>query len=91
MSATLKAVENSDVAAVMADLGRKARAAARVLALAPAAQKNAALGAMAGAVRKANSAILAANAEDLAQARASGASAAYLDLLTLDEMLFAAI
>ncbi|MGZ3411449.1 MAG: glutamate-5-semialdehyde dehydrogenase [Xanthobacteraceae bacterium] len=86
MSAPLKAVENSaDVAAVMAGIGRSAKAAARVLALASTAQKDGALAAMASAIRAQKAAILAANAEDLAQAKSGGATAAYLDRLKLDD------
>jgi glutamate-5-semialdehyde dehydrogenase len=55
-----------------------------VLALAPTAQKNRALAAMAKAVRGAQSAILAANAEDVAEAKSKGATVAFLDRLTLD-------
>ena len=68
----------------MRDIGRDARKAARALALAPAAQKNRALAAMAKAIRGSQAAILAANREDLAEAKASGATAAFLDRLTLD-------
>ena len=60
-----------DIAAAMLDIGRRAKAAARVLALAPTEQKNRALGAMAEAIRAA-AAILAANAEDVADGRAAG-------------------
>jgi glutamate-5-semialdehyde dehydrogenase len=82
----LKAVENSDdVAAVMAGIGRAARAAAHVVALAPAAQKDAALAEMAKALRASSATILAANAEDLSQAKSGGATAAYLDRLKLDD------
>src|SRR5579862_7200569 len=69
---------------VMRDIGRDARLAARALALAPAAQKNRALAAMAEAMRGSRAAILAANREDLAAAKAAGATAAFLDRLTLD-------
>jgi glutamate-5-semialdehyde dehydrogenase len=86
MSAPLKSIEGAgDIAAAMADIGRNARSAARVLALAPAAQKNQALEAMATAIRAETPAILAANAEDIAEARASGMSGAFLDRLMLDE------
>ena len=91
MTAPLKAVEGSPVAALMAEIGRKARAAARVLALAPTARKDAALTAMAAAIRTQGGAILAANREDLAEARAAGISAAFLDRLTLDEKRVAAM
>lgn len=85
MTAPLKALETSDdLAALMAELGRRAKDAARVLALAPAEKKNLALDAMARAIRASQSAILAANAEDVADAKANGANAAFLDRLSLD-------
>jgi len=87
MAAPLKAVDgNADLQALMSDLGTQARAAARVLALAPAEQKNRALAAMAQAIRNNAAAILGANAEDVAEARgASGATAAFIDRLTLTQ------
>ncbi|HET9412539.1 MAG TPA: glutamate-5-semialdehyde dehydrogenase [Pseudolabrys sp.] len=85
MSAPLKSIEgSSDIAAAMGEIARRARAAARALALAPADQKNRALGAMAAAVRAQSSLILAANAEDVAEARAAGVTGAFLDRLALD-------
>jgi glutamate-5-semialdehyde dehydrogenase len=85
MSAPLKTIEGlGDIAAAMSDIGRLARAAARTLALAPADQKNRALGAMARALRAQKPLVLAANAEDVAEARAAGVTGAYLDRLTLD-------
>jgi glutamate-5-semialdehyde dehydrogenase len=85
MTAPLKSIEGSgDIAAAMAEIGTRARAAARVLALAPADQKNRALQLMAAAVRAQVSPILAANSEDLAEARAAGVTGAFLDRLTLD-------
>ena len=68
----------------MAEIGRLARLAARALALAPAAQKDRALERMAAAVRGQVSRILAANAEDIAEARGSGMTGAFLDRLSLD-------
>ena len=64
MTASLKAVDASttDLATLMAGLGRDARAAARVLAVAPTLQKNAALAAMAKAIRASETDILKANA-----------------------------
>ena len=47
MTAPLKTVEGSDIAVLMEDIGRQAKSAARALALAPTAQKNEALAAMA--------------------------------------------
>jgi glutamate-5-semialdehyde dehydrogenase len=85
MSAPLKSIEGTgDIAACMAEIGRQARLAARALALAPAAQKDRALERMAAAVRGQVSRILAANAEDFAEARGSGMTGAFLDRLSLD-------
>jgi glutamate-5-semialdehyde dehydrogenase len=85
MTAPLKSIEGTgDLAALMAAIGRQARAASRALALVPAEQKNRALAAMAAAVRAQQDAILAANAEDLTEARAAGMSRAMVDRLTLD-------
>ncbi|MBR0737418.1 glutamate-5-semialdehyde dehydrogenase [Bradyrhizobium liaoningense] len=89
MAAPLKAVDGnadrtSDLLALMSDLATRARAAARVLALAPPEQKNRALEAMERAIRGNAAAILAANAEDVAEARASGnATSSFIDRLTL--------
>ncbi|MCX5477645.1 glutamate-5-semialdehyde dehydrogenase [Kaistia geumhonensis] len=74
-----------DVPAVMNDLGRRARAAARRLALAPPEQKNAALRAMAAALRADASSILEVNALDVADVKASGALPSFVDRLTLDQ------
>src|ERR1700736_2111329 len=87
MNAPLKAIDGHGKAkleAAMRDIGRDARLAARALALAPAAQKNRALAAMAKAIRGSRAAILAANREDLAEAKSAGTSAAFLDRLSLD-------
>ncbi|HEY3642990.1 MAG TPA: gamma-glutamyl-phosphate reductase, partial [Xanthobacteraceae bacterium] len=85
MTSPLKTIEGTaDIAGLMREIGARAKAAARVLALAPAEQKDAALAAIAAAVRAARDDILAANAEDVAAAKASGATAAFLDRLTLD-------
>src|SRR4029453_9275166 len=85
MTAPLKTVEGSNLAALMREIGERARSSARVLALAPTAQKDRALAAMAAAVRARQARILAANAEDMAEAKTSGATAAFLDRLALDE------
>jgi len=85
MSAPLKSIEGTgDLAASMAEIGQKGRSAARVLALASTAQKDQALDRMAAAVRSQKSRILAANADDVTDARAAGLSGAALDRLTLD-------
>jgi glutamate-5-semialdehyde dehydrogenase len=86
MSAPLKAIDgNADLPALMTELAARARAAARVLALAPREQKNLALDAMERAIRAHASAILTANAEDVAEARANGESEAFVDRLTLTQ------
>jgi len=85
MNAPLKAVANpGQLKTTMRDIGREARKAAHILALAPAARKNRALGAMATAIRRARPAILAANAEDLAEAKSASATAAFLNRLALN-------
>ncbi len=68
--------------ALIADMGARARAAARVLAQAPTAAKAAAVRAGAAAIRARTHDILAANASDMAAA--SGLSAALSDRLRLD-------
>ncbi len=78
------ALADANLAAAMGKIGRDARTAARVLALAPAAQKNRALELMAAAIRAQKARILAANAEDVAEALSGGVSGALLDRLTLD-------
>jgi glutamate-5-semialdehyde dehydrogenase len=86
MTASLKAIDgNADLPALMNELAASARAAARVLSLAPPEQKNRALAAMERAIRAQAPAILAANAEDVADVRAGGATAAYIDRLTLTQ------
>src|SRR5580704_7007504 len=85
MTAPLKTIEGEgDVARTMRELGRGARAAARALALAPTAAKDAALAAMATTIQARAADILAANAEDVADAKAKGETAAFIDRLALD-------
>lgn len=81
----LDKVEMSDVQALMADIGRRARAAGRVLATAPTEAKNQALAEMAKAVRAATPEILAGNAKDIEAMKANGQTAAFLDRGTLSE------
>jgi glutamate-5-semialdehyde dehydrogenase len=76
--------EGPNVASVMLALGRRARAAARGVGRATPEEKRAALQAMASRIRAAAEDILAANAEDMAQARANGQAPAFLDRLALD-------
>jgi glutamate-5-semialdehyde dehydrogenase len=83
--------ENGDVPALMRGLGRAAYAAARRVGTAPAEQRDRALIAMADALRKRAPAILAANQQDLADARASGLIASFIDRLSLDEARLEAV
>ena len=69
----------------MQTVGRQARTASRRLATATTAEKNAALLHIAAAIRREKAALVAANQEDLAAARAAGLEAAMLDRLTLSE------
>src|SRR6202049_1793920 len=69
----------------MQGIGRAARAAARVLALAPAEQKNRALRAAAAALRAQRIKILAANDSDMRAAANLKTSGALLDRLRLDD------
>jgi glutamate-5-semialdehyde dehydrogenase len=86
MTASLKALDGApDLTELMTGLAAGARRAARVLALAPTEQKNAALTAMAGAIRANAPSILAANAEDVAEAKAAGSSSAFVDRLALND------
>ena len=73
----------TDIPAYMHGLGRAAREASRALARADTNAKNRALMVMAAAIRRDAAALLAANAEDVAAARAAGLDAAMIDRLTL--------
>ena len=73
-----------DAAALIADMGARARVAAKKLALMPTADKAAALGAAAAAIRARSAEILAANAKDMAAGQTNGLSSAMLDRLRLD-------
>ncbi|MEQ8281257.1 MAG: glutamate-5-semialdehyde dehydrogenase [Parvibaculum sp.] len=77
-------VERQDVTALMAEIGRAARAAATKLAQTPTKQKDAALLAAAMAMRANVDDILNANAEDVADAVKNGLAPAMIDRLTLD-------
>ncbi|MDP2122013.1 MAG: glutamate-5-semialdehyde dehydrogenase, partial [Hoeflea sp.] len=80
-----KTTSQADIAALMAEIGRRAKAAARPLATAGADQKNRALEAMADAILKHRAAILAANAIDLEAAEAGAMAASFIDRLKLDD------
>jgi glutamate-5-semialdehyde dehydrogenase len=74
-----------DLAATLNRLGQQAAAAAATLALASTGEKNQALTRIAGSLRARRTELLAANAQDMAAARAKGLSGAMLDRLMLDE------
>ena len=80
-----------DVAALMADMGRRARAAGEAVRLASAATRSEALSAIATALRTHADAILSANATDVARARANGVTEALIDRLTLTPARVAAM
>ncbi|MCC7115898.1 MAG: glutamate-5-semialdehyde dehydrogenase [Burkholderiales bacterium] len=73
----------ADVAAYRRGVGEAARTASRALARADTAAKDRALAAMATAIRRDEAALIAANAGDVAAARAAGHDAAFVDRLTL--------
>ncbi len=82
---------SSKIAIAMADIGRNARGAARVLAAAQAAQKTRALMGAAAVVNARRSQILSANDKDMAAAQAKGISKAFLDRLKLTDARIDAI
>ncbi len=84
MNAILKSTGDvGDVRHYMLTLGKQARAAARELARASTDAKNAALRAMANAIRRDAARLITANAMDIESARAAGKDAAFIDRLTL--------
>ena len=80
-----------DVAAYMAGVGAAARAAARELARASTKSKNAALAAMAAAIRRDATQLGVANAEDVIAARSAMNDTAFVDRLTLTPATIAAM
>ena len=76
--------DNDNLQMLMVKIGRRARAAARVLGNASTEQKNQALLAAADVLRQRASDILAANALDRADAEVKGVKGSFLDRLKLD-------
>ncbi len=76
--------DGARLAAEMLAIGRRARAAARKLALAPAETRNLALVEAAKALRARAAEVIEANAIDVAEARRGGMAPAFVDRLTLD-------
>ena len=90
MSAIVDRPEAS-IEPMMLYMGRRAREAARVLALASTETKNAGLLAMAARIEADAGKILEANAQDVEAARAKGRDAAFLDRLSLNAARVAAM
>ena len=67
------------------ELGREARAASRMVAASDVATRNRALLAVREAIADQATAVLAANAEDVARGRTQGLAAPLLDRLVLDQ------
>jgi len=84
MTSTATLERPLDAEALIADMGRRARAAAAALARVPTATKARALIEAAKAIRASESQILAANAVDVERGEANGLSPAMLDRLKLD-------
>ncbi|WP_299870376.1 glutamate-5-semialdehyde dehydrogenase [uncultured Hoeflea sp.] len=76
---------STGIADLMAEIGRRAKASARPLAIAGTDQKNAALEAMARFIDSGRQAILEANARDVEAAVASGMAVSFVDRLKLDD------
>ncbi len=81
----------SELPSRMLQIGRAARVASRVVAKAVPRTKNAALLAIAAAIRRDAPALKAANADDLEAARASGLDEVLLDRLALSDATIAAM
>jgi glutamate-5-semialdehyde dehydrogenase len=76
-------MNSTDITALLAHMGVAARAASRLMAAAPTAAKDHALRALARRLREATPALEAANAQDLAAARAAGLAEPMVDRLKL--------
>jgi glutamate-5-semialdehyde dehydrogenase len=76
---------SADIASQMAVIGKAARAAAQLLAIATSDAKDAALNAMAAAIRTNADDILTENAKDMSFAKEKGLSGAMLDRLLLND------
>ncbi len=74
-----------DVEALLADVGRRARRASRAMAAAQPAAKSNALKAIAAALDRARGGLRAANAKDVARARADALEQPLVDRLILDD------
>ena len=83
-AAVQKKLHDHDIAGLMREMGRAARIAATELGIAPREAKDEALRTTAAELRKHTTAILEANARDIAAAEEAGKPASYIDRLMLD-------
>ena len=83
-AAVQKKLHDHDIAGMMREMGRAARAAASELALAPREVKDEALKVAAAELRRHTPEIIAANERDIAAAEEAGKPASYIDRLMLD-------
>ncbi|MFZ4694155.1 MAG: glutamate-5-semialdehyde dehydrogenase [Verrucomicrobiia bacterium] len=81
----------SEIATIIEEMGRKARAASLKLASVPTETKRAALRSMAQALEGATERLIAENAKDVAQAKKEGLAPAMLERLVLDANRVAAM
>lgn len=82
---TTDTTTTQDIPALMADIGRRAKAAQSKLATASTAAKNAALTGAAASLRRRQNEILSENAKDMAAGEDKGLTQAMLDRLLLNE------
>ncbi len=80
----MDSIDRQDIATIMDDLGRRARAASAIVAMAPADVRDKALRVAADTLRARTADILAANAMDMDAATQKGLSGAMLDRLMLN-------
>ena len=83
MNAPAELTSSADLPAYMETVGKRARAAAAAMARASTAQKNAALTAIAAAIRAASASLVEGNRRDLERATAAGLAGPLLDRLRL--------
>ncbi|MEK7262426.1 MAG: glutamate-5-semialdehyde dehydrogenase, partial [Pseudomonadota bacterium] len=84
MAVASKFVATGDIKAYMQDVGQRARVAARAMARAETAAKDAALVAIAAEIERGRDTLVAANKKDLDAGKSAGLDAALLDRLELN-------
>lgn len=91
MTSTVGAMTSHDASTPIPELGRRSKAASRILATASTAQKNDALLAAADSLIAAADVILTGNSVDVARAESEGVSPTVVDRLRLDEKRIASM